>query len=72
MYESCCTCGPSAAHVCDFGNSLVPYGEGLNLQQRLAELCKERAIPDTLLLVQASAHGFMLAALPAVLVCCAV
>lgn len=41
--------------ICDFGSSLVPYGEGLNLQQRLAELCKEQAIPDTLLLLQAGA-----------------
>jgi hypothetical protein len=38
--------------VCSFGGDLVPYVDGLRLQQRLAQLCKERAIPDTLLLLQ--------------------
>ena len=38
--------------ICNFGSSLVSYGEGLHLQQQLAQLCKERAIVDTVLLLQ--------------------
>ncbi len=47
--------GGDAGHllrICSFGGDLVPYIDGLHLQQRLAQLCKERAIPDTLLLLQ--------------------
>ncbi|KAK9825202.1 hypothetical protein WJX81_008281 [Elliptochloris bilobata] len=38
--------------ICNFGNALVTYGDGLRLQQQLAQLCKARAVPDTLLLLQ--------------------
>lgn len=38
--------------VCSFGPIPVRYAEGLNLQERLAELCKQKQAPDTLLQLQ--------------------
>ena len=38
--------------VCSFGPIPVRYAEALNLQERLAELCKQKQAPDTLLQLQ--------------------
>lgn len=38
--------------VCDFGDTLVPYMQALDLQQRLAEDCRESSGADTLLQLQ--------------------
>ena len=38
--------------VCNFGPIPVKYAEALDLQERLAELCKQKQAPDTLLQLQ--------------------
>lgn len=38
--------------VCNFGPIPVKYSEALSLQERLAELCKQKQAPDTLLQLQ--------------------
>ena len=38
--------------VCNFGPVPVKYAEALSLQERLAELCKHKQAPDTLLQLQ--------------------
>lgn len=38
--------------VCNFGPVPVNYAEALSLQERLAELCKQKQAPDTLLQLQ--------------------
>ena len=41
--------------ICDFGVKPVKYAEALAVQERLAELCKRKEAPDTLLQLQVSA-----------------
>ena len=38
--------------VCNFGPIPVRYLEALNLQEKLAELCKQKQAPDTVLQLQ--------------------
>ncbi len=40
--------------ICDFGIKPVKYAEALAVQERLAELCKRKEAPDTLLQLQVS------------------
>ncbi|KAK9819312.1 hypothetical protein WJX74_005095 [Apatococcus lobatus] len=39
-------------HLVDWSNRLVPYGKALQLQESQADLCKQRLIHDTLILLQ--------------------
>ena len=38
--------------VCNFGPVAVKYSEALAIQERLAQLCKQKQAPDTLLQLQ--------------------
>lgn len=41
-------------HVVDWSNRLIPYSKALQIQESQAELCKQRLIHDTIILLQVS------------------